>query len=80
MKTDKKYRVVIFYPRANQPEFASESEARDFVKARALTRGTACYTELWEMANEDDGEMVALFDYGCREPEELTRKWHPLEL
>lgn len=70
----KHYQVVLFYPRANRPKFATKTEALNFVIARALTRRAAYYTEVWEMDNEDDGQMLFLFDYGCTKPEELVRK------
>lgn len=73
-KQKPKFRLVMFYPRAHQPEFRTEQEARDYVKARALTRSTICYTEVWRMESDDDGEHVTTFDYGCKEPEELVRK------
>ena len=72
--TGKHYRVVLFYARQHQPTFSTKAEALDFIKARALTKRAAYYTELWEMENEDDGQMEMLFDYGCKEPEELVRK------
>jgi hypothetical protein len=69
----KKYRVVHFYARSHQPEFHSREAAMRHIEARALKGTAACYTELWEVSG-DDGEMQALFDYGCTVPKELVQR------
>ena len=72
--TGKHYKLVLFYPRAYQPTFATRAQALNHVKGRALlATAPSYYTEVWEMQNEEDGQMELLFDYGCTEPEQLVR-------
>ncbi len=68
----KHYKVVLFYARNHQPTFTSELEAKRFIEARALTKKVACYTELWKMEDEENGEMQQLFDYGTIPAKELV--------
>ena len=68
----KHYKLIRFYSRAYQPKFNSKLDAERHVEAHALTSKATCYTELWEMSNEQDGEMVAVFDYGTIPARKLT--------
>lgn len=68
------YKVVLFYPRTHAPRFNSKLEADRYLQARALTKSTACYAELWHMQNDEDGIQVATYDYGRTVPQELVRK------
>ncbi len=72
--TGKHFKLVLFYPRSHQPTFTSRAQALNYVKARALTSNAACYTEVWEMQDPENGQMELLFDYGCTEPEQLVRR------
>lgn len=69
---EKRYKIVRYYARSYSQEFNTKAEAEAAIQAHAMTRRTANYAELWEMLNEDDGEMVALFDYGSVPPEKLV--------
>ena len=69
-----KYKVKLFYARPHQPEFNTKEDAMNYLRARALTKKAMCISELWEMSDEENGELVATFDYGCKEPLELVLK------
>lgn len=72
--TKRHYRIVLFYPRAHQPTFQSKLEAERYIEARALTKHGACYTELWDMTNDEDGIQLAVFEYGNTKPQKLVRE------
>lgn len=57
-----KYRIVKYYPRAHEVVVATLEAAMARVNANRLSKGTNCYTEIWEMENESDGEQVAVYD------------------
>ena len=69
-----RYKIVRYYRRSHEQVFATELEARRALEAHALTSKAASYAELWAMETEEDGEQIAVFDYGCTKPEELVRK------
>lgn len=73
-KSEPHYRVALF-TNMHTRIFASRSEALDYIKRRAQKNTAACYTEVWQMENETDGEQVAVFGYGCSQPVEMVEKY-----
>lgn len=57
-----KYKLTRFYRRSHEMEFESKEAALAHVKATALRSDAQCYTELWQMKNDTDGEQLAFFD------------------
>lgn len=56
------YIVRNFYAR-NERSFVTEVSARKAIAAHGLvTQAGTHYAELWQMNNEEDGEMLALFE------------------
>lgn len=55
--TQPHFRLVRFYSRPHQPVFLTLREAMS-----AADVGQADYTEVWQMTNETDGEMVHLHE------------------
>ncbi len=58
---NKSYRIIVYYARSHQREFATKQAALNAIKARGLTCTTNHYTELWE-DNGTDGEMIAIYE------------------
>jgi hypothetical protein len=72
-KSEPHYRVALF-TNTHTRTFTSRSEMLDYIKRRAQ-KAVACYTEVWKMENETDGEQVAVFGYGCSQPVEMVEKY-----
>lgn len=57
-----KYRIVSYYARTHEVEAPTLEAAVKAIEAKRLNKGTNCYTEVWAMKNDSDGEQVKLFD------------------
>lgn len=58
----KHYMTVHFYARSYRRYFFTKQEALRAIEARALISKAQCYTELWEMYDEDSGAQLMLFE------------------
>jgi len=63
-KTKKHYRLVHFYARNQEPVHATLQGAMAACADREHNSTAETYTQLWEMSNETDGEMVGFFENG----------------
>ena len=68
--TGKHYRIVHFYKRAHESKFRTLAGALAQLEERRLNGQTEVYSQLWEMSNETDGEMIGFFEDGA--PAELN--------
>lgn len=59
------YRIVHYYKRDYEPAFVSLQGALANLEQRRVESKTSTYSELWQMANENDGEMIGFFEDGA---------------
>lgn len=64
-KTKAHYRLVHFYKREHESAAPTLAAALAQLEERRLNGTTECYTQLWDMRNETDGEMVGFFEDGA---------------
>ena len=63
-RSKKHYRLVHFYARPYEPAYDSLQGALAACGDREHNSSAETYTQLWEMSNETDGEMVGFFENG----------------
>ena len=66
----KHYKLVRFYKRQHETKCGTLQQALAKLESDRLNSKAECYTQLWEMTDDENGEMVGFFEDGA--PAEIT--------